>query len=91
MTRIPPGPQAVFSTLATSLLALTVSEDATPTRRATEVWGRAQTEAAGIVWRGNYTVSPLPHETLSSTELPDAFSWCDKGLCTMSRNQHIPQ
>ena len=80
---------------ATSLLALSVVEDAATTtpsaRRTTEVWGRSKTEAAGIVWRGNHTVSPLPHETLSSVELPDSFSWCDKGLCTMSRNQHIPQ
>merc|ERR1719281_803483 len=60
-------------------------------KRVSEVWDRAKTEAAGIVWRGNHTVSPLPHETLKTVELPDAFSWGDKNLLTMSRNQHIPQ
>merc|ERR1719502_928796 len=60
-------------------------------KRFNEVWDRATTEANGIVWRGNHTVSPLPHETLKSEDLPASFSWCDKGMCTMSRNQHIPQ
>eukprot|EP01062_Namystynia_karyoxenos_P017063 TRINITY_DN1626_c0_g1_i12.p2 TRINITY_DN1626_c0_g1~~TRINITY_DN1626_c0_g1_i12.p2 ORF type:complete len:531 (+),score=184.60 TRINITY_DN1626_c0_g1_i12:107-1594(+) len=54
----------------------------------------SQTEAAGIVWQGNHTVSPLPHETIADAELPDSFTWCNKdgvNYCTMSRNQHIPQ
>jgi len=59
--------------------------------RVSEVWDQKTTEAHGIVWRGNYTVSPLPHETLKTQELPQAFSWGDKNLLTMSRNQHIPQ
>ncbi len=62
--------------------------------RLNEVWGQAETEAHGIVWRGNHTISPLPHETLKTEDLPDAFTWGDvKGvnMLTMSRNQHIPQ
>ena len=60
------------------------------TGRINEVWDQKQTEAAGIVWRGNHTVSPLPHETLKSEELPDAFTWCNKdgvNYCTPSLNQ----
>jgi len=60
-------------------------------RRPSEVWDQKTTEAHGIVCRGNHTLSPLPHETLKSEDLPDSYSWCDQGLCTMSRNQHIPQ
>jgi len=74
--------------MLTSMLSMTST---TPGLRTSEVWDKAKTEANGIVWRGNYTISPLPHETLKSEELPDSFSWCDQGLCTMSRNQHIPQ
>jgi cathepsin X len=62
--------------------------------RINEVWNQKQTEAAGIVWRGNHTISPLPHETLKTEDLPDAYTWCNKdgvNYCTMSRNQHIPQ
>jgi len=62
--------------------------------RMNEVWNRTQTEAAGIKWRGNYTISPLPHEYVKSEDVPDSFTWCDKdgvNYCTMSRNQHIPQ
>jgi cathepsin X len=64
------------------------------TARINEVWNRAQTEAAGIVWRGNHTTSPLPHEYMKTEDVPDALNWCDKdgvNYCTMSRNQHIPQ
>ena len=59
--------------------------------RHNEVWDRKTTEAAGIVWRGNHTLSPLPHETMKTEDLPESFSWGDKNLLTMSRNQHIPQ
>jgi len=62
--------------------------------RVNEVWSKEQTEAAGIVWRGNHTISPLPHETLADEILPKSYTWCDKdgaNLCTISRNQHIPQ
>jgi len=73
-------------TLCTAALALSA-----PVRRPTEVWDRATTESHGIVWRGNHTTSPLPHETLKAEDLPASFSWGDQGLLTMSRNQHIPQ
>ena len=59
--------------------------------RPSEVLSREDGEALGVVWRGNHTVSPLPHETMKTEDLPDAFDWCSKGMCTMSRNQHIPQ
>lgn len=46
------------------------------------------------MWKGNHTISPLPHEYIKTEDLPDALTWCDKdgvNYCTMSRNQHIPQ
>jgi cathepsin X len=58
-----------------------------------EVWGQAQTEKAGVVWRGNSSVHSS-HEMLADVELPKAFTWGDKdgvNYLTMSRNQHIPQ
>jgi len=78
---------AAFTTFSLALSSAPVEQ----TGRFSEVWGRSKTEAAGLVWRGNHTVSPLPHETLKTVELPDSFSWGDKNLLTMSRNQHIPQ
>jgi cathepsin X len=62
--------------------------------RPSEVWDRATVEKNGIVWRGNHTTSPLPHETLSAEVLPKEFTWGNKdgvNYLTMSRNQHIPQ
>merc|ERR1719231_2223125 len=62
--------------------------------RLNEVWNQAQTEAAGLVHRGNFTTSPLPHEYIATESLPTNFSWCDKdgvNYCTKSLNQHIPQ
>jgi len=60
--------------------------------RVSEVWTQTQTEAAGIVWRGNHTNS---HDLLEApAAYPDTYNWCNKGgvnYCTMSRNQHIPQ
>jgi cathepsin X len=51
-----------------------------------------QQEAAGIVWRGNASNSHL--QLLGVENMPDNLDWCNKdgkNLCTMSRNQHIPQ
>merc|ERR1712086_873036 len=59
-----------------------------------EVWNQEQTEAAGLVHKGNSTSSPLPHEYLATSQLPTNFSWCDHegvNYCTKSLNQHIPQ
>eukprot|EP00747_Dinoflagellata_sp_TGD_P210887 gnl/TRDRNA2_/TRDRNA2_84116_c0_seq1.p1 gnl/TRDRNA2_/TRDRNA2_84116_c0~~gnl/TRDRNA2_/TRDRNA2_84116_c0_seq1.p1 ORF type:complete len:328 (-),score=69.16 gnl/TRDRNA2_/TRDRNA2_84116_c0_seq1:131-1114(-) len=61
--------------------------------RQNEVWNREQTEAAGIVWKGNSS-SPSSHDLLADVALPDSLNWCDKdgtSFCTMMRNQHIPQ
>ena len=38
--------------------------------RINEVWNQKQTEAAGIVWKGNDTKTPLPHEFMDSADLP---------------------
>jgi len=62
--------------------------------RINEVWNQTQTEAAGIVWKGNHTTSPLPHEYVKTEDVPNSLDWCNKdgvNYCTMSRNQHIPQ
>jgi cathepsin X len=62
--------------------------------RMNEVWDRKTTESHGIVWRGNYTTSPLPHEYMKTADLPAEYNWCSMNgvnYCTMSRNQHIPQ
>jgi len=62
--------------------------------RINEVWNQEQTEKAGIVWRGNHTLTPLPHEYMKTEDLPANFDWRNidgVNYCTMSRNQHIPQ
>jgi len=80
----------MFTTVAT-VAALSI---AGRSGRLNEVWNQAQTEAAGIAWRGNYTTSPLPHEYMKTSDLPASLDWRNKdgvNYCTMSRNQHIPQ
>eukprot|EP00419_Tripos_fusus_P059748 CAMPEP_0172928298 /NCGR_PEP_ID=MMETSP1075-20121228/217905_1 /TAXON_ID=2916 /ORGANISM="Ceratium fusus, Strain PA161109" /LENGTH=250 /DNA_ID=CAMNT_0013789581 /DNA_START=42 /DNA_END=790 /DNA_ORIENTATION=- len=62
------------------------------TRRRSELLSREQQEAAGIVWRGNASNSHT--KLLDMDNIPDSLDWCNKdgkNLCTMSRNQHIPQ
>merc|ERR1711934_702801 len=62
--------------------------------RLNEVWTREQTEAAGLVHKGSYTVTPLPQDYIKDSELPSNFTWCDhdgSNYCTKSLNQHIPQ
>jgi cathepsin X len=54
------------------------------------VWSRDRVEATGYVWRGNSSGSDLPG-ALRAELLPRAFSWCERGMCTISRNQHLPQ
>merc|ERR1711988_727205 len=59
-----------------------------------EVWNQSRTEAAGLVHRGSFTVSPLPQDYIKDEDVPDELNWCDKdgvNYCTKSLNQHIPQ
>jgi len=80
----------MFKSIVTASLLVSASART----HSNEVWNQTQTEAAGIVWRGNYTTSPLPHDYVQDSELPSDFTWCNKdgvNYCTMSRNQHIPQ
>ena len=61
-------------------------------RRPSEVWTRAQEDAAFSV-REHLSVVP-PRHALDAENLPAAFSWADqdgKSLVTKSLNQHIPQ
>merc|ERR1712054_262639 len=84
------GPQEMPSMRCFILLAAVSAASA----RLNEVWNQSQTEAAGIVWRGNNTVNPLPHEYLATEALPEEYNWCDMNgtnYCTKSLNQHIPQ
>ena len=77
--------------LVTSSLALTGSLAVPPKKRFNEIVSREETEAMGIVWRGNASHS---HDLLPEAELPTDFTWCNKdghNFCTASLNQHIPQ
>lgn len=60
-----------------------------------EVFSRQQSEARGIVWRGNSSEEPSHHHLAVPKEgYPEEFSWCNKdgvNYCTTSLNQHIPQ
>ena len=76
-----------------SIAALAVQAHQPESHRFSEVWNKTRTEAAGIVWRGNFSNS---HDLLSQPEngFPDTWNWCDMNgtnYCTISRNQHIPQ
>jgi cathepsin X len=62
--------------------------------RKSEVLSREQTEALGVVWRGNSSQSSS-HLTLEApAHYPADFTWCNKdgvNYCSSSLNQHIPQ
>jgi cathepsin X len=60
--------------------------------RPSEVWTRAQEDAAGIV-RQRILTTP-PSASIAIEDLPASFSWADKdgkSYITKSLNQHIPQ
>jgi len=83
----------MMKTIAVVVLAFAVSCCVARERRPSEVWNRTRTEAAGIVWRGNFSNShdllPIPNGGL-----PDSYDWRNlngTNFCTVSRNQHIPQ
>ena len=45
--------------------------------RPSEVWNQEQTEAAGIVWRGNYTDgTPQPYEYVANEKLMLCTKMC---------------
>jgi cathepsin X len=74
---------------ALALLALVGAVSA----RKSELWSQAQTEAHGIVFKGNFSNS---HDLLEVDvdSLPNAYNWCNvngTNYCTRTRNQHIPQ
>jgi len=69
-------------TIVASALALSTPVEHVHNRRPSELLDRKAAEAIGVVWRGNYTKSPLPHETLKTEDLPAAFSWGDQNLLT---------
>merc|ERR1719254_122385 len=63
--------------------------------RKSELLSQEETEALGVVWRGNSS-EKSSHVELGEPEggYPDAFTWCNKdgvNYCTPSLNQHIPQ
>jgi len=59
-----------------------------------EVLSREETEALGVVWRGNASQTSS-HLTLQAPQTYSAdFTWCNKNgtnFCSASLNQHIPQ
>jgi len=58
--------------------------------RTRQVWTREQEIANGLESTNDYTI-PRPQDYVNTADLPDAWDWCEKGMCTKSLNQHIPQ
>ena len=57
-----------------------------PATHTSEVWGRAQTEAAGVVWRGNSSAQSS-HDLLADVELPKV---CTSGAPALAWSSHPP-
>jgi len=70
------------------------AEAVAPVSRKSEVLSREETEALGVVWRGNSS-EKTSHLTLEvPSAMPSDFTWCNKdgvNYCSASLNQHIPQ
>merc|ERR1712166_406290 len=62
--------------------------------RKSEIISRKETEALGVVWRGNAS-EKSSHLTLEAPHTyPSDFTWCNNNgtnYCSASMNQHIPQ
>lgn len=73
--------------------AIVVQPKATPRQR--EVLSREETEALGVIWRGNSSERSSHNELESpASAYPSDFTWCNKdgvNYCSASLNQHIPQ
>eukprot|EP00037_Helgoeca_nana_P033386 m.417680 g.417680 ORF g.417680 m.417680 type:complete len:399 (+) comp30573_c0_seq1:30-1226(+) len=84
-----------MSSLRMSLLLVSAGVTALvggATGRMTEVWTRAQEDAAGV--RRHSIAAPLPADTVRTEDLPDQFSWANNdgvSYVTKNLNQHIPQ
>jgi len=80
--------------LTVAIVVLAATMALANARRPTEVWSKEQTEAAGLVHKGSFTINPLPQDYIATSSLPTNFTWCDNegvNYCTKSLNQHIPQ
>merc|ERR1712050_202846 len=66
-----------------------------PPKRINEVLSLEETQALGVVWRGNATELSSHLDLNDPVEgYPSDFTWCNKdgvNYCTASLNQHIPQ
>ena len=62
--------------------------------RGSEKWTAQQTLAAGWTPKANSSKNPTHDALMAPATYPNDYNWCDMNgtnVCTMSRNQHIPQ
>lgn len=62
-----------------------------PLHHPIHAWNQGQVEAHGHVWRGNSSQAASARGAYDLATKDASFSWCELGMCTMSRNQHLPQ
>jgi len=70
----------------------TQQSEAAPRR--SEVLSRDETEALGVVWRGNSSEDSSHILLTAPRSYPSDFTWCNQdgvNYCSASLNQHIPQ
>lgn len=80
--------RTVAAVLAT-LGAASAAPLSTRNKRFNEVWTKEQ-ELENSVVTSDFVI-PRPQDYVKTEDLPDAWDWCEKGMCTKSLNQHIPQ